>query len=157
MLDDWAVTGYMKAVIECKLLSSMKVRHPCCWLAVWPLKSRREGVQVVSGHQPTLAPSLAAALPVPPHNTEVTHDTEVGNDKGNLPDSPDTETSSQQLTQDGHHPHAPRTTTAAATRAHIATKWFITLKNLSLVYVVRRMAMHPSMSITVSILVNSLT
>jgi len=118
---------------------------------------QERGSPVASGCQPTLAPSLAAALPIPPHDTEVTHDTEVGNDKGDLPDSPDTETSSQQLTQDGHHPHAPRTTTAAATRAHIATKWFITLKNLSLVYVARRTTMRPSMSIAVSILVNLLT
>jgi len=94
MLDDWVVTGYMKAVIECKLLSSMKAKHPCCQLVPQPSKSRREGVQVASGRQPTLAPSLAATLPVPPHDTEVTHDTEVGNDKGNLPDSLDTETSS---------------------------------------------------------------
>jgi len=157
MLDDQAATGYMKAVIECKLLSSTKVRHPCRWLAVRLSKSRREGVQVASGRQPTLAPSLAGASPVPPHNTEVTHDTEVGNDKGDLPDSPDTKTSSQQLTQDSHHPRAPRTTTAAATRAHIATKWFITLKNLSLVYVARRMTTRPGMSIAVSILVDLLT
>jgi len=157
MLDDRAATGYMKAVIECKLLSSTKVRHPSRQLAAWPSESRREGVQVASGRQPTLAPSLAAASPVPPHDTEVAHDTEVGNDKGDLPDSPDTKTSSQQLTQDGHHPCAPRTTTAAATRAHIATKWFITLKNLSLVHVARRMTMCPGTSITVSILVNSLT
>ena len=94
MLDDQVVTGYMKAVIECKLLSSMKVRHACHQLAAQPLKSRREGVQVASGCQPTLALSLAATLPVPPHDTEVTHDTEVGNDKGDLPDSPDTKTSS---------------------------------------------------------------
>jgi len=157
MLDDQAAMGYMKAVIECKLLSSMKVRHPCCRLVAWPSKSRREGVQVASGCQPTLAPSLAAASPVPPHNTEVAHDTEVGNDKGDLPDSPDTETSSRQLTQDGHHPCAPCPTTAAATRAHIATKWFITLKNLSLVYVVRRTTTRPGTSIAVSILVNLLT
>jgi len=157
MLDDRVVTGYMKAVIECKLLSSVKVRHPCRQPVAWPSKSRREGVQVASRCQPTLAPSPAATLPVPPHNTEVTHDTEVGNDKDNLPDSPDTETSSQQLTQDGHCPCAPCTTTTAATRAHIATKWFITLKNLSLVYVARRTTMHPSMSITVSILVNLVT
>jgi len=94
VLDDWVAMGYMKAVIECKLLSSTKVRHPCHWLAAWPSKSRREGVQVASGHQPTLALSPAAASPVPPHNTEVAHDTEVGNDKGDLPDSPDTEMSS---------------------------------------------------------------
>jgi len=157
MLDDQVATGYMKAVIECKLLSSMKVRHPCRWLAVRPSKSRREGVQVASRCQPTLAPSPAAALPVPPHDTEVAHDTEVGNDKGDLPDSPDTETSSRQLTQDGHHPCAPHTTTAAATRAHIATKWFITLKNLSLVYMARRTTMRPGMSIAVSISVDLLT
>jgi len=157
MLDDQAVAGYMKVVIECKLLSSTKVRHPCHRLAAQLSKSRREGVQVASGCQPTLALSLAAASPVPPHDTEVTHDTEVGNDKGDLPDSPDTETSSQQLTQDGHHPRAPRTTTAAATRAHIATKWFITLKNLSLVYVARRTTTRPGMSITVSISVDLLT
>jgi len=157
MLDDQAATGYMKAVIECKLLSSTKVRHPCCQLAAWPSKSRREGVQVASGCQPTLAPSPAAALPIPPHDTEVTHDTAVGNDKGNLPDSPDTETSSQQLTQDSHHPCTPCTTTAAATRAHIATKWFMTLKDLSLVYMARRTTTCPSTSITVSILVDLLT
>ena len=157
MLDDWVVTGYMKAVIECTLLSSTKVRHPCCQLAAWPSKSRREGVQVASGCQPTLAPSPAAASPIPPHNTEVAHDTEVGNDKGDLPDSPDTETSSRQLTQDGHHPCAPCTTTTAATRAHIATKWFITLKNLSLVYVARRTTTRPGMSIAVSISVDLLT
>jgi len=157
MLDDRVATGYMKAVIECKLLSSMKVRHPCRRLVAQPSKSRREGVQVASGCQPTLAPSLAAALPVPPHDTEVAHDTEVGNDEGDLPDSPDTETSSQQLTQDGHHPCAPRTTTAAATRAHITTKWFITLKNLSLVYVARRTTTRPGTSIAVSISVDLLT
>jgi len=94
MLDDQVAMGYMKAVIECKLLSSTKVRHPCCWLAARPSKSRREGVQVASGCQPTLAPSPAATLPIPPHDTEVAHDTEVGNDKGDLPDSPDTEMSS---------------------------------------------------------------
>ena len=44
--------------------------------------------------QLTLALSPAAASPVPPHDTEVAHDTEVGNDKGDLPDSPDTEMSS---------------------------------------------------------------
>jgi len=157
MLDDRAATGYMKAVIECKLLSSTKVRHPCRQLAARPLKSRREGVQVVSGRQPTLAPSLAATSPVPPHDTEVAHDTEVGNDKGDLPDSPDTETSSRQLTQDSHHPHAPCTTTAAATIAHITTKWFITLKNLSLVYVARRTTTCPGTSIAVSISVDLLT
>jgi len=157
MLDDRGATGYIKAVIECKLLSSTKVRHPCRQLVARPSKSRREGVQVASGRQPTLALSLAAASPVPPHDTEVAHDTEVGNDKGNLPDSPDTETSSRQLTQDGHRPRAPRTTTAAATRAHIATKWFITLKNLSLVYVARRTTMRPGTSIAVSISVDLLT
>jgi len=94
MLDDWVAMGYMKAVIECKLLSSTKVRHPCCQLAARPSKSRRGGVQVASRCQPTLALSLAAALPVPPHDTEVTHNTEVGNDKGDLPDSLDTKTSS---------------------------------------------------------------
>ena len=94
MLDDWAATGYIKVVIECKLLSSTKVRHPCHQLAARLSKSRREGVQVASRRQPTLAPSPAATLPVPPHDTEVAHDTKVGNDKGDLPDSPDTETSS---------------------------------------------------------------
>jgi len=94
MLDDWVAMGYMKAVIECKLLSSMKVRHPCCQLAARPSKSRREGVQVASRCQPTLALSPAATSPVPPHDTEVAHNTEVGNDKGDLPDSLDTETSS---------------------------------------------------------------
>jgi len=157
MLDDWVATGYMKVVIECKFLSSMKVRHPCHQLVARPSKSRREGVQVASGHQPTLAPSPAATSLIPPHDTEVAHNTEVGNDKGDLPDSPDTETSSRQLTQDSHHPCAPRTTTAAATRAHIATKQFITLKNLSLVYVVRRTTMRPSMSIAVSISADLLT
>jgi len=86
MLDDQVATGYMKAVIECKLLSSMKVRHPCRQPVAWPSKSRREGVQVASGRQPTLALSPAAVSPIPPHDTEVAHDTEVGNDKGDLPD-----------------------------------------------------------------------